>query len=117
MAQLDYFAHVNLQGQSPIDRGVQAGYPCRKDYGSYYTEGIAENIFQTSLFSSYTTTLGGLVVSRDYMTTEEIASRIVDGWMDSPGHRQNILETSYDMEGIGAVVIADEKVYVTQNFC
>ncbi len=55
------------------------------------------------------------MVSRDYMTMEEIASRIVDGWMDSPGHRQNILETSYDKEGIG--VVADERVYVTQNFC
>ena len=117
MAQRDYFAHVNLQGQSPGDRGAQAGYGCRKDYGSYYTEGIAENIFQTSLFSSYTTTLGGIVVSRDYMTMEEIASQIVAGWMDSPGHRQNILETSYDQEGIGVVVTADEKVYVTQNFC
>ncbi len=117
MAQFNYFAHNNLLGQSPIDRGAQAGYACRKDYGSYYTEGIAENIFQTSLYSSYTTTLGGLVVSRDYRTMEEIASQIVDGWMDSPGHRRNILETSYDQEGIGVVVTADEKVYVTQNFC
>ncbi len=114
---MDYFRHDNLLGQSPSDRAAQAGYRCRKDYGSYYSEGIAENIFQTSLYSSYTTTLGGLVVSRDYMALEEIASQIVDGWMDSPGHRENILETSYDKEGSGAVVSADEKVYVTQNFC
>ncbi len=117
MAQLDYFAHENLQGQSPSDRAAQAGYGCRKDYGSYYSEGIAENIFQTSLYSSYTTTPGGLVVSRDYMTLEEIATQIVDGWMGSPGHRENILDSKYDKEGIGVVVSADEKVYVTQNFC
>ena len=117
MAQLDYFAHENRRGKSPTDRATQAEYQCRKDYGIYYTEGIAENIFQTSLYSSYTVFLGGRVVSRDYMTVAEIAGQVVDGWMESPGHRANILETSYDQEGIGVAVSSDEKVYVTQNFC
>ena len=117
MAQLDYFGHENFLGQTPSDRAAKAGYGCRKDYGSYYSEGIAENIFQTSLYSSYTTTPGGLVVSRDYMTMEEIAAQIVEGWMDSPGHRENILDSSYEKEGIGVAVSAEEKVYITQNFC
>jgi uncharacterized protein YkwD len=117
MAELDFFAHENLRGQSPTDRADQAGYTCRKDYVSYYTIGIAENIFQTWLYSSYTTSLSSLVASREYMTMEEIASQVVTGWMNSPGHRQNILESTYDREGIGLSVAADEKVYVTQNFC
>jgi uncharacterized protein YkwD len=117
MAQLDYFDHDNLRGQAPSDRAGQAGYRCRKDYGSYYTEGIAENIFQTWLFSSYTTSLNGLVVSRNYITMEEIASQVVNGWMNSPGHRENILNARYDREGIGIAVSSDGKVYVTQNFC
>jgi uncharacterized protein YkwD len=117
MAQLDYFDHDNLRGQAPSDRAGQAGYRCRKDYGSYYTEGIAENIFQTWLFSSYTTSLSGLVVSRNYMTMEEIASQVVNGWTNSPGHRANILNTTYDREGIGIAVSSEGKVYVTQNFC
>ena len=117
MAQLVYFEHDNLQGQSPTDRATQSGYRCRKDYRDYYTDGIAENIFQTSLYSSYTTSLGGLVVSRDYITVEDIATQILDGWMDSPGHRENILDASYGKEGIGVAVSSDEKVYVTQNFC
>ena len=117
MAQLDYFDHDNLRGQAPSDRAGQAGYRCRKDCGSYYTVGIAENIFQTWLFSSYTTSLSGLVVSRNYMTMEEIASQVVDGWINSPGHRENILNARYDREGIGIAVSSDGKVYVTQNFC
>jgi uncharacterized protein YkwD len=117
MAELDYFAHENLRGQSPTDRADQAGYTCRKDYVSYYTIGIVENVFQTWLYSSSTTSLSGLVVSRDYMTMEEIASQVVTGWMNSPGHRQNILKPTYDREGIGLAVASDEKVYVTQNFC
>jgi uncharacterized protein YkwD len=117
MAELDYFAHENLRGQSPTDRADQARYTCRKDYVSYYTIGIAENVFQTWLYSSSTTSLNGLVVSRDYMTMEEVASQVVTGWINSPGHRQNILKPTYDREGIGLAVAPDEKVYVTQNFC
>jgi uncharacterized protein YkwD len=100
----------------PIERA-------RRDTGAGRTtgvitpEGIAENIFQTWLFSSYTTSLSGLVVSRNYMTREEIASQVVDGWINSPGHRENILNARYDREGIGIAVSSDGKVYVTQNFC
>ncbi|NQW22983.1 MAG: CAP domain-containing protein [SAR202 cluster bacterium] len=111
MASNDYFAHNNLSGQTPTDRGDTVGYTCRKDYGSYYTVGIAENIVQTWLFSSYTTT------SRNYMTLDQIAAQAVELWMDSPGHRENILGSEYDREGIGIAVSEQEKVYATQNFC
>lgn len=116
MASRNYFSHTNLIGQSPTDRGATVGYDCRKDYGSYYTYGLAENIFQGSLYSQYWTR-NGVVVRKDYHSLDELASLVVDGWMDSPGHRQNIVDTSYDSEGIGVAIDSDEKVYVTQNFC
>jgi uncharacterized protein YkwD len=59
----------------------------------------------------------GAVLKISYMSIEETASQAVVGWMGSPGHRRNILEPSYDREGIGVGISADEKVYVTQNFC
>jgi uncharacterized protein YkwD len=37
--------------------------------------------------------------------------------MESPGHRENILTKTYDSEGIGVEISADDKVYITQNFC
>ena len=92
------------------------GYDCRKDFGSYYTFGLAENIYQAWLYGQYWTQFG-VVVSKDYYELEELASLVVDGWMDSPGHRDNILDSSYDREGIGIAISADEQVYVTQNFC
>ena len=92
------------------------GYDCHKDYGTYYTYGLAENIFRASLFSQYWT-LSGVVVSKDYYSLEELANLVVDGWMDSPGHRENILNSTYDVEGIGVAINDDEEVYVTQNFC
>jgi uncharacterized protein YkwD len=116
MAQYDYFAHDNLKGQGPSGRAELAGYICRKDYGTHYTEGIAENIFQTWLYSS-TTNFYLVIPVRDYMSSEELTVQVVDGWMASPGHRDNILDGDYDREGIGIAVSKDEKVYITQNFC
>ena len=116
MAAYDYFSHTNLAGQSPSDRGAAVGYDCRKDYGTYYTYGLAEDIYQGWLYGQYRTS-NGVVVSKDYHTLEELASLVVDGWMNSPGHRQNIVKASYDREGVGVAISVEEKVYVTQNFC
>lgn len=115
MSDKDYFAHENFLGQGPSERAARQGYVCRKDYGSYYTEGVAENIFQNWLFSS--TTYIGPIPVKNYMSSEEIAASTVDGWMKSPGHRENILNRDYDRVGTGVAISKDGKVYITQNFC
>ncbi len=115
MAMRDYFAHEDLLGQGPPERAARQGYTCRKDYGSYYTEGVAENIFQNWLYSSRTYI--GPIPAKNYMSPEEIAASTVDGWMASPGHRENILDRSYDRVGTGVAISKDDKVYITQNFC
>ena len=111
-----YFSHTNLAGRSPSERGEAAGYTCRKDFGSYYKVGIAENIHQAWLYGSYSA-IASLVVDKDYHSMEELAELIVQDWMDSAGHRENILEGEYDKTGIGVFVTAKEEVYTTQNFC
>lgn len=115
MAKNNYFSHTNLEGQGPTERGEEAGYYCRKDFGSYYTEGIGENIFQNWLYDSITYFNG--VPSYDWNSMEEIAQSTVQGWMNSPGHRKNILDSTYDSEGIGVTISSDDKVYITQDFC
>ena len=121
MAQNDYFSHDNLKGQDPTDRGRMANYDCVKDYGSYYSVGLAENLFQGGLWSSITYMNG--VPLHDWFTLDEIAFAAIEGWMNSKGHTENILDTSYDRMGIG-VAIADDiaiaedgEVYFTQVFC
>jgi uncharacterized protein YkwD len=116
MAARNYFSHVNPYGENPTDRGNDAGYTCRKDYGSYYTYGIAENIFQNNLYSSATYYSTGKTVY-DWNSPEEIAQTTVSGWMNSTGHRENILTPSFDREGIGVAIAADSKVYITEDFC
>lgn len=103
MAQNNYFSHYNLQGLDPTGRGARDGYSCYKNYGSYYTTGIAENIMQNNLY--------------DWSTQEEIAQSTVSGWMGSSGHRKNILTSTYDREGIGVAIASDDKVYITEDFC
>jgi len=114
MANRNYFSHDNPEGQDPTERAKAAGYPCYKDYGGYYTDGIAENIFQNWLYTTITY-YNGLAVY-DWSTKSEIASSTVSGWMLSEGHRQNILKSTYDKEGIGIAISSDYKVYITQDF-
>ena len=116
MATRNFFSHDNLEGLDPTDRGQRAGYDCRKNYGTYYTYGLAENIHQSWLFGSYQTRLG-IGVNFDWTSLEELARNAVNGWMDSPGHRENILDSSYDRAGMGVAIADDGKVFFTQNFC
>ena len=46
----------------------------------------------------------------------QVAQAAVTAWMNSPGHRANILSSFYHSEGVGIAVSAT-KVYVTQDFC
>jgi len=116
MAAQDYFAHVNPAGQNPTARGISAGYTCRKNYGSYYTYGIAENLFQNNLYSSATFYSNRESVY-DWNSAEEIAQTTVGGWMNSSGHRENIVTPTFDREGIGVAIAPDDKVYITEDFC
>ncbi len=47
----------------------------------------------------------------------DIAICTVDGWMNSPGHRDNILTTWFICEGIGVAISDYDEVYITQKFC
>lgn len=116
MATRNYFDHDNPQGQDPTDRGIAQGYRCHKIVGNLIYEGIAENIFQNNLYDTVWYT-NGIITSYEWNSQDELAETTVDGWMDSPGHRQNILTKTYDKEGIGIAISSDDKVYITQDFC
>ena len=100
MTSRGYFSHDTPEGLGPSDRIDRSGYSCWKK--SHY--GVAENI-------AIETTLGDL---------ERTAAEAVRGWMNSPGHRINLLGREYDRTGIGASFgtwRGYEAVYLTQVFC
>ena len=116
MGTRNYFSHQTPEGLDPTDRADQEGYSCTKLVGIMIYSGLAENIFQGYLYESYYT-VNDVITSYDWSTNEEIARITVDGWMESPGHRKNILTEMFDREGIGAVITEDDRIYITQNFC
>jgi uncharacterized protein YkwD len=48
-------------------------------------------------------------------SAEQFAREAVEGWMKSPGHRENILNSRYDSSGIG-VAMAGDRAFATQVF-
>jgi len=81
MCKRDFFDHVNPEGEDPSARG-RAGHageftfdPC---VPSPYS-GVAENI------------------AYGYQS----AQQVMQGWMNSPGHRANILNSNYTHIGVG----------------
>ncbi len=114
-----------IEGHGPVDRARIAGYPTRRRVGSVIHTGIGENIYQAGLFESadertlYRVHRGlRTVVGREtiysWRTPGELARQIVRGWMESPGHRRNILEPHYQREGVG-VAFTPEMAFATEN--
>jgi len=115
MANRHYMAHVNPDGLAPTDRARTAGYVCRETAGRYTYSGIAENIYQNNLYRRAITT--GAQTVYEWNTENMIATTSVTGWMQSSGHRANILGSHYAKTGVGVAVSSDQKVYITQDFC
>lgn len=113
MAQRDFFAHVDPDGDDFADRYEEAGYRCRVSTGGnrYATGG--ENLAQSWWERQVRTDRG----TAYYDTERGLAEGVVDQWMNSTGHRENILMPHWEHEGIGVDITASGKVLVTQNFC
>lgn len=47
----------------------------------------------------------------------ELAEKAVVGWMNSPGHRRNLLDPGFTHIGIGVAKSSGGEYYITQNFC
>ena len=99
MANRDYFEHDSPEGRDFTWRYSQVGFTCSITQGNWIYGG-AENIMYTE----------------GYYGVDTIATQSVDGWMDSPGHRENILTPYFKSQGIG-VAKSGSEVYITQNFC
>jgi hypothetical protein len=99
MAENNYFDHISLDGKEPTNRGIALGYYCEREISGWIYSGIAENIF---------------LIPSGY-SKSEIASEIVDGWMESPGHRENILTADY-IYGEIAIAVSHEGTFPASEF-
>jgi uncharacterized protein YkwD len=118
MASYHFFSHTNLQGEGPVERAKNLGWGKKKQRDpNTWVVGPGENIFMNNLYDKVVTIKeNGVAVKKEYAwkTQEEIVQSTVQGWMDSPPHRKNILSPNYDQQGIG-VAISGHEIYVTED--
>ena len=120
MAAQGYFAHDSPNGSDYLDRYRQAGFRCQRRVGSIIHQG-AENIYQGWASNSLTVRNWRLVTIQ-VANAQELAAEAVWEWLQSPGHRTNMMNYVYKQQGIrvmvaGVAVGAGDKVYITHNFC
>jgi uncharacterized protein YkwD len=89
MAKESFFSHYDRDGDSVIER--------TKDSNIIGWSKIGENLF----------------LCEGYGTFDTLAVR---GWMNSPEHRQNILDRQFNSTGIGIAQSKGGKIYITQVF-
>jgi uncharacterized protein YkwD len=115
MVTRNYFSHYSPEGHDLAYRYSRQGFVCEVAVGNVYYTG-AENIFQNHLYDSieYINEVPTIYHWRDL---ERIARTTVTKWMNSPGHRVNILEPSWKSEGIGVAISSNYEVCITEEFC
>ena len=116
MDSRNYLDHNSPDGKGFADRYRQSEYTCEVRVGNVIHLG-AENIALSHLYNSMIKEKGNTYYN--WNSPQEIALRTVKGWMDSAGHRKNILAPHWRQEGIGVKIETSpgNKVYITQNFC
>ena len=90
MLSKNYFQHTNLSGCNAGCRLTNAGYVWRS-YG--------ENIHWMQGYK---------------LSAQDSAKKIVNDWMNSPGHRANILG-SFTYAGVG-IAVSGDKIYSTTDY-
>jgi uncharacterized protein YkwD len=88
MADRHYFSHKERDGSMVGKRADKANIPWNA---------VAENIIW-------------------FIGMPDPAGYATDGWMNSPGHRENILTKGWKQTGVGAIVGPDGSYYITQVF-
>ena len=99
MGERGYYAHVDPDGVTPNQRIV------RKFVPRFVMAGTAENIAYRREFGNH----GGSQLS------SSLAREFMEGWINSPGHRANMLHDQMTLIGVG-VYATDDTVFATQKF-
>jgi uncharacterized protein YkwD len=89
MITRNFFSHVTPDGCNPA---------CRLQRGNYLWGAYGENIFSSTGHS-----------------LSNFASLAMQGWMNSSGHRANILSNNFTHVGVGVVMVGN-KIYATTMF-
>jgi len=105
--------HTSPSGQTMGDRYERFSYDCRVPVGNNEYKTGGENVLKTYYMEDLTN-------DRFYSTPEELAKGIVQQWINSEPHRENLVDADWRRQGIGINITEEDgntAVYVTENFC
>ena len=98
MARRNRFSHTGGGGSQPCHRAQRAGFP---------SSSVSENIWQIS----------GITKSvLHWHSSWGVGRDAVRSWMNSPGHRRNLLDSDVQYIGVGVSRNKRGRIYATQNF-
>lgn len=120
MAARRFFGHDSPDGGTPQTRAAARGVKCRRTVGAGKSRvGVLENLYRTTRYARIRTWQadGMTTQEAEWYTADLLASAAVEGWLDSPGHRANLLDRFAEAEGIGVAVGRNHAVFVTQVLC
>lgn len=89
MAAMDFFSHTDPDGQTVVER--------LRSVGIDQFKAVGENIFYGQDLS-------------------DVVQVVVEGWLTSPSHRENLLSKSYRQAGVGVASAPSGRIYVTQDY-
>jgi uncharacterized protein YkwD len=102
MAQRDYFAHQGLNGTS---------HQVLRDRYNSDCKNTGQNLHKANHQGMEKR------IKDELDNSEKIARVAVNSLMNSTGHRKNILDPDYELQGIGIFVDENGTVFLTQEFC
>jgi uncharacterized protein YkwD len=105
-ARNGYYSHTAPDGESVEDRFDRFAPQCRSG---------SENSHKGEIRNSYQIYGSQEIVNTN--TVMGMSEYLVQGWMNSQGHQENMLDPRWTKVGIGIAVTSDGTFYATVNFC
>ena len=105
MARTGRFDHTDAQGGGAFERLQRAEIVCQS---------VGENLYTSTRYESVRRSRAGS--ETDWFSPRELARNTIVGWLESPGHRRNLLDRGFRRQGVGVAERGD-RVYVTQVLC
>lgn len=106
MISEDYIAHESPDGQNVNDRFSQFNVNCQS-----VGENLAKTFYDRNVNHEYDE---GTIT---YTSMEELSQGIVNQFMNSQPHKENLLDENWNSHGLSIQVTSDNEVYVTHKFC
>ncbi len=113
MSELFYIGHFQPDGEGPEERYFDA---CDDLRGGMEEFELAENAAHAWYKTLYEPT--GWNETAFATTEEHVADLLVNEWMESPDHREALLDDRWRTTGVGAAISVEEgAVFAAQAFC